>query len=68
VVPAGLQLAALRHSSGEMSADGSPGRRLRAPRRGWSEPLLNAAVLILLIVPPVVALGWLVVDSIFDQL
>jgi hypothetical protein len=50
-----------------MSAEGSPSRRLRAPRRGWSEPLLNAAVLILLIVPPVVALGWLVVDSIFDQ-
>ena len=53
---------------GEMSVEGSPSRRLPgAARRAGVEPLLNAAVLIMLIVPPVVALGWLVVDSIFDQ-
>jgi hypothetical protein len=52
---------------GEMSVEGSASRHLRAPKRGWLEPLLNAAVVILLIAPPVVALGWLVVDSILDQ-
>jgi hypothetical protein len=50
-----------------MSVEGSPSRNLRAPHRGWLEPLLNAAVVILLIVPPVVALGWPMVDSILDQ-
>jgi hypothetical protein len=46
-----------------MSIDGRPSRHLRAPLQGWLEPLLNAAVMILLIVPPVVALGWLVADQ-----
>jgi hypothetical protein len=51
-----------------MSLEGSPSRRFQAPSREWKEPLLNAAVVLLLIVPPVLALGWLVVDSILDQL
>ena len=50
-----------------MSVDGSPSRSLGAARRGWVEPLLNAAVVILLIAPAAAALGWLVIDSIFDQ-
>jgi hypothetical protein len=50
-----------------MSVDGSPRHHLRAAHRGWVEPLLNAAVLILLIAPPVVAVGWSVIDSILDQ-
>ena len=51
-----------------MSAGGSPSHRFRTPSRDWSEQLLNAAVVILLVVPPVVALGWLVVESILDQI
>jgi cell division protein FtsX len=50
-----------------MSVDGSPSRSFRVPRGGWTERLLNAAVVIMLIVPPVMALGWLLVNSIFDQ-
>ena len=53
---------------GEMSAEGAPSHRFRAASRNWSEPVLNAAVVILLVVPPVVALGGLVVDSILGQI
>ena len=51
-----------------MSAEGSQSHPFRASSRNWSEPLLNAAVVILLVVPPVLALGWLVVDSILGQI
>ena len=51
-----------------MSAEGSQSHPFRAASRNWSEPLLNAAVVILLVVPPVLALGWLVVDSILGQI
>ena len=42
--------------------------RRSATRRGWVEPLLNAAVVIVLVTPLAVAVGWTWVDALLDQL
>jgi hypothetical protein len=42
--------------------------RRPANRKGWVEPLLNAAVVVVLVVPWAVAFGWTWVDALIDQL
>jgi hypothetical protein len=51
-----------------MPPNASSSHDLKAARRGWVEPLLNAAVVFMLVGPVLAALGWSLIDSLLDQI